>query len=387
MIIKKSFKYRLYPTKTQEVLLNKHFGCVRFVWNQFVDSFNKREETPTSTELRRTEEFFFLKEVSAGAIQQKERDFREFKTQFFSTKRKNKLGFPKFKKKGVSNDSFRLPNQKFVLEGSRLKLEKIGKVEIVVDREPTGRALSVTVSKDKTGCFFASILVETEVQPKPSTGRSVGVDLGIKQLITTSDGLQVKMFTENQSEQKHLQKILSRKVKGSSRYRRVKLRLAKVHKKVAARRTWLLHNISSFLVTNYDTIVLEDLNVSGMMKNHKLARAIQNQAWTQLVHQLSYKAKWFGSELIRIGRFFPSSKLCSRCGCLKDDLTLSDRTYTCDCGLRLDRDLNAAINILAEGVDSAQTVIEGMSDSDSRTFVRRVGAVPAEMTSFLIGNT
>lgn len=374
----KAYKYRIYPNTTQAIMLNKHFGCVRFVWNKFVETFNKKEKIPSIKEFRSVDDYWFLKEVSAGALQQKERDFKEFKTQLFSKTRKKKVGFPKFKKRGIK-DSYRLPNQKFYIVDNKIWLEKIGRVKIVLDRELIGKQLSVTISKDKTDCYYVSIVCELEIQPKEKTNKFVGIDLGIKQLITSSDGLQVKMFTDNQSKQKHMQKILSRKIKGSSRYNKVKLRLSKIHKKTEARRTWLLHNITSYLVDSYDKIVVENLNVKGMVRNHKLARSIHNQAWSQLVSQLEYKCNWYGKELIKIDRFFPSSKLCSCCGQIKSDLTLSDRTYICDCGLNKDRDLNASLNILAEGVDSAQR-----SSRECQTSIGLpIKAIPVEMINFL----
>jgi putative transposase len=297
MIQKKAYKFRIYPNSTQKVLLSKTFGCVRYIWNQFVESFNKKEKPKSTTLFRK--EIEWLKEVSSAAIQQKEIDFKEFKNQFFSKKRKKKIGRPSFKKK-FQKQSYRLPNQKFVLKDNKIRLEKIGWISIVLDREiPSCKFLSVTISKDQVGDYYASILVEEEIQELPRTNRSIGIDLGIKNFITTSDGLQIKMFneSENQTKIEHLSRHLSRKIIGSSRFNKLKRKIAKIHRKIARRREWLHHNISSYLVNNYDEIVMEDLNVQGMMSNHNLAGSIQRQGWNNLERQIEYKSRWYGRKL------------------------------------------------------------------------------------------
>lgn len=347
----KSYKYRIYPTTIQKIKLAKTFGCARFIWNKNVETFNNRSDFKSTTEYRK--EYEFLKEVSAGAIQQKENDFKELKNQKFSKSRKKKIGNPKFKSK-YDKQSFRLPNQKFYIKNNKIQIEKIGKVKIVIDREYIGRTMSVTVSKDKCGDYYASILVETEIEHKAKTGNSVGVDVGLKELIVTSDGLSMKNLPNNQTKIKHIQRHLSRKVKGSNRYYKIKYRFAKLNRKENRRKDWYLHNISSFLVNNYDVIVTEDLNVQGMMKNHKLAGSIGRASWTKLINQIQYKCDWYGKELIKINRFFPSSKTCNNCGTIKEDLTLKDRIFKCECGYVCDRDLNAAKNIKAVGVTTAQ---------------------------------
>jgi putative transposase len=209
------------------------------------------------------------------------------------------IGRPSFKKK-FQKQSYRLPNQKFVLKDNKIRLEKIGWISIVLDREiPSCKFLSVTISKDQVGDYYASILVEEEIQELPRTNRSVGIDLGIKDFITTSDGLQIKMFneSENQTKIEHLSRHLSRKIIGSSRFNKLKRKIAKIHRKIARRREWLHHNISSYLVNNYDEIVMEDLNVQGMMSNHNLAGSIQRQGWNNLERQIEYKSRWYGRKL------------------------------------------------------------------------------------------
>ena len=353
----KAYKCRIYPTKEQEVLLAKTFGCCRFVWNKLIEHFNKNDGSIVNEKiLKDQEEFNFLKEVSASTLQQKHNDFIEFKKQYFNKKRKTKLGKPQFKKKS-NRQSFRLPNQKFRLnqEKSLVRLEKIGFVKIVLDRTISEDAdfRSITVSKTPTGKYFVSILVKEELNPIPSSGKVVGIDLGLKELMTLSNGQVInnpKWFRENQSKLAKHQKHLSRKTKGSNRYNRQRIKVAKVHEDVANSRNYFLHNISTQLVETFDLIVVEDLNVSGMLKNRKLSKSISDASWSTFVSMLEYKCNWYGKTLVKIDRFYPSSKTCSNCGHKEEKMPLSVREWTCpNCGSKHDRDLNASINILKKG--------------------------------------
>ena len=352
-----AYKFRLYPNKTQQTLLNKTMGCVRYFWNNQVAAFktydketNPKPEFKTSTELRN--EIEWMKEVSAAAIQQKEIDFKEYRKQLFSKSRKKKIGFPSFKKKS-NRQSFRLPNQKFKVIGNKIQLEKIGKVKIIMDRElPCGKLMSVTVSKNPSGQYFASILIETEINYKPKTNKEVGIDLGIKTLVTQSDGVEIsnpKFLRKNQAKLRRMQQHLSRKQKGSNRRNKCRLKIARLHQKITNQRDWFLHNYSISLINNYDRIYIEDLNVSGMVKNHCLAQAISDVSWGKLTTMLTYKAAWYGKDVVKVGRFFASSKTCE-CGEVNHNLKLSDREWVCEaCGLVNQRDLLAANNILKEG--------------------------------------
>ena len=352
-----AYKYRLYPNKTQQTLLNKTMGCVRFFYNQQVATFRTydKETNPmpyfkTSTELRN--EIEWMKEVSAAAIQQKEMDFKEYKKQLFSKSRKKKIGFPKFKKKS-NRQSFRLPNQKFKVIGNKIQLEKIGKVKMIVDRElPCGKLMSVTISKNPSGQYFASILIETKIDYKPKTNNEVGIDLGLKTFATQSDGIEIanpKFLNKNQVKLRRMQQHLSRKQKGSNRRNKCRLKIARLHQKIANQRDWFLHNYSTSLINNYDRIYIEDLNVSGMVKNHCLAGAISDVGWSKFTSMLIYKSDWYGKDVVKVDRFFASSKTCS-CGAKNDDLKLSDREWVCaSCGSINQRDLLAANNILKEG--------------------------------------
>jgi putative transposase len=356
----RSFKFRLYPNKTQESLLNQTFGAVRYLWNQNVETFNSYNEVTnpkpvyqTSTQIRHTNPWML--NVSSAAVQQKEKDFKECLKQHFNKSRKKLLGKPKFKTKRLHN-SFRLPFPKFKIYDNKIYLEKIGRVKIVLDRElHLYKLLSVTVSKNSSGQYWASILIETEINHLPKTGKTVGIDMGLTTFLTRSDNQIIenpRYFRESQSKIKKLQRRLSKKVKGSKRYEKCRLKLAKAHQKIVNQRDYFLHNITTNLVRELDSIYIEDLNVVDMIKNHKLAKSIGDASFSKFFSMLSYKAHWYGKTVLKVDRFYPSSKTCSGCRHKKDDLKLSERTYCCDnCGLEIDRDLNAAINIHSMGID------------------------------------
>jgi putative transposase len=361
MTILKAYKYRLYPTQQQHVLLNKMFGCVRVVWNHHVEVFNqfdKNQSEPkqplTTRQLK--QQHSWLNEVSAAELQQKEMDFKMFKKNYFAKSRKKKLGRPAFKTRDA-RQSYRLPNQKFTLNDDNIRLEKIGKVKLVLDRAvPDGcKFMSVTISKNKAGQFFASVLVECEVIAKPKTGKHIGLDIGLKTFLTGSDSVftvpALKFFRENQAELKTAQRHLARKQKGSRGRVKAKHKVARLHNKIANQRNTFIQQITAKLVTEYDVIAIEDLNVAGMLKHRKLAKSISDASFTQFYNVLSYKAEWYGKKVVKVDRWFASSKTCSCCGWKNDNLTLSDRVFCCSsCGLEKDRDLNAAENILQQAL-------------------------------------
>ena len=354
----KAYKFRIYPNKEQEVLLNKTFGCVRYAWNQNVAQFNTydketnlKPEFKTSTQLRNSIEW--MKEVSAAAIQQKEIDFKKFKKQLFDAKRKTKLGFPKFKKKS-NNQSYRLPNQKFKIIGGKIEIEKIGKIKIVLDREfpEFFKFINVTISKNCSGEYYASILVEQEINHKQKTDKECGIDVGIKTFSTQSDGIEVdnpKYFSKNQAKLKRLQQHFSRKQKGSNRREKCKLKIAKLHQKIVNQRDWFLHNYSAYLIENYDRIFIEDLDVKKLLEKKQLSKEISDVSWSKFFTMLQYKADWYGKEVVKVNRYYASSKTCG-CGVKNENLQLSDRVWTCSsCGIENKRDELASKNILKEG--------------------------------------
>ena len=367
--MKKAFKYRIYPNKTQAFLLHKTFGCTRFYWNQLVATFrsydkdtNPHPHFPTQKELKQS--YPWLGEVSAAALQQKYRDFQQFQRQLFNKGRKKQLGLPRFRKK-FTRQSYRLPAQKFKLLEGKIQLEKIGKVKCVIARSVPKDApfVSVTISKNCAGHYFVSIVVETASVLKAKTHQRVGVDVGLKVWATFSDGRTVenpRFLKRDQHRLKQLQQYYAKKQKGSRRQQKCKLKIARLHNSIANRRSWFLHQATTDLVNDYDLIAIEDLNVSGMLKNHKLSGAISDVSWSEFRRLLTYKCSWYGKELVVVSRFAPTSKTCSDCGWKDRALTLKDRLFECqNCHLTIDRDYNAAKNIHALGVDSAQGTLRG----------------------------
>lgn len=354
----KSYKFRIYPNKNQEVLLNKSFGCVRLFWNYMTNIFNSYDKNlnakylyKTSTEFRK--DYDFLSEVSASILQQKEIDFKQFKNQFFSKNRKVKINNPKFKSK-KDNQSFRLPNQKFKIRGNRIHLEKIGKVKLVMDRvlPENCKLMSVTISKNKSGQFFASVLVEQSINNFEKTNKQVGLDMGVKTFITQSDGLEIKnpkYFSKNQAKLKKLQQHFSRKKKGSNRRFKCLIKISKLYQKISNQRDWFLHNESLRLVKNYDYIFIEDLGIKEMLECKLMSKNISDASWSKFFQMLTYKSVWYGKTLHKIDKYYPSSKTCE-CGNIKQDLKLTDREWVCNtCGSINQRDLLASQNILKEG--------------------------------------
>lgn len=359
--VNKTYKYRLYPTRVQEIALNKTFGAVRFYWNKLVESFlsHNKESKPVSKSLagwRREHEW--LGEVSYYAVNRKKGDFVEFTKQYFSKTRKRKINRPKYKSKR-GKQSFSLSSRRFCVKDDKIRLEKIGWVKAVIDREipVDSKVKSITVSKNPSNQYFASVLIEAEIKHKLKTNKDVGIDVGLKEFLVQSDNLVVanpRYFCESQARLKRAQQHFSRKKKGSRRREKARLKVARLHQKISNQRQWFLHNESTRLINNYDKIYVEDLCIDEMLRNRKLAKSISDASWSVFMRMLEYKAEWYGKEVVKIGRFSPSSKICSNCGFKKNDLTLKDRVFACPiCGFKIDRDLNAAINIRALGNNNA----------------------------------
>ena len=355
----KSYKYKLKPSEEQIVLLNKHFGSVRFVYNFFLNERKKEYETnkqslnyydnaKSLTELKKREEFSWLNEINSQSIQSSLKYLDGAYNGFF----KKRTSFPKFKSKHNKN-SFCIP-QFVKLENGKLKIPKFkDPIDLILSRSFVGIIKQATISKTPTNEYFVSVLVETEHNKFSKTGKSIGIDLGIKNFVITSDGYKYKnnRYTKTYAKKlKEYQQNLSRKTKGSNRYNKQKLKVATIYKKITNSRIDNLHKVSTELIKKYDLIVLEDLNIKGMIKNHKLSKHISDVSWSKFIVLLTYKAQWNDKKIVKIDRFFPSSKTCNCCGYINQNLKLDMREWICpSCKTKLDRDLNASINILKEG--------------------------------------
>jgi putative transposase len=355
MKINYTYKYRIYPTEEQQESLAKQFGAKRFVYNHFLNlrintyaltgrglSYNTLANI--LTDMKKEKEYEWLREADSQVLQQALRDLDSAYNNFF-----NKWArFPRFKKKHGAQ-SIRYP-QRFKLEGSKLYLPKVGWVKIVLHRPIEGEMRNLTISKTKSGKYFASICVEREVPNPTYKGEKVGIDLGLKDFAITSEGQRFgnpKFLAKSEEKLKKSQRKLSRTKKGSKGREIARLRVARQHEKIANQRQDFLHKLSRQLVEENQLIVIEDLCVQGMVRNHKLAKAISDVSWSEFVRQLTYKGEWYGCRVEKIDRFFPSSKRCFHCGFINDNLKLSDRRWVCpNCGCILDRDVNAAQNIL-----------------------------------------
>ena len=358
----RAYKYRLYPNKTQTMLINKTLGCTRFVYNYFLDArikaYQEKEETlnytkcsAQMTELK--QELNWLKEVDSIALQQSLRNLDTAYQNFF----KHKSGFPKFKSKHNNRQSYRTQNQKnnIRVEGNRIKLPKIGKVKFANSRNFEGRIINATVSRTPSGKYFVSLLVDELPEKLSETDAVIGIDLGIKDFAVYSDGTVIPALNSYRKLEKKLvraQRELSRKQKGSSNRNKARIKVARIHEKIANVRQDFLHKTSSKLINENQVIVLEDLNVEGMVKNHNLAKSISDASWSKFREYLQYKADWYGRTLVVIDTFFPSSQICSNCGFRNEEVKdLKVREWTCsNCESVHDRDLNASKNILSQGL-------------------------------------
>ena len=357
-----AYKFRIYPDDEQKLLIEKHIGSCRFVWNHFLDFRNKRYvETGKGMSYRDMsvllpalkEEKEWLNDVSSQSLQQELMHLDSAFHGFFK-----KIGkYPAFKKK-KNGGSFSVP-QHFTINGNHLAIPKFkNPLRLFMHRNIEGEMRSLTISKAPSGKYYASILAETGIkiaEPlKIEAGRSTGIDVGITAFLTTSDGMQIhnpKNLKKSEKKLAILQKRFSRKQKGSKNRNRAGVEVAKAQEHIANQRMDFHNKVSDAMLKAYDTVITEDLNVSGMMKNHHLARSIADAGWSSFVTMLKTKALSRGKNIIETGRFDPSSRMCSNCGNIKYDLKLSDRTYNCDiCALSIDRDLNVAINIKKFGL-------------------------------------
>jgi putative transposase len=358
----KAFKYRLYPNKEQAVLLEKHFGCARFVYNwgleRKIEAY-KKDKTSLScfdlcrelTVLKKSEDFYWLNDVLAQSLQTSLRNLDNAYTKFF----REKKGFPKFKSKHSNKKSYQIPQKiRVSFKENKIFIPKLSWTNVEFSRKFKGNIKTTTVSKTPTGKFYVSILVEDEKEApkkkKLNRNKAIGLDLGIKSFAVTSDGEvfeNPKTLKQSLGRLKVLQRRASKKTKGSNSRRNYNTRVALLYEKITNKRNDFLHKVSTKLVRENQTICLENLNVQGMVKNHRLAQAIQDCSWSKFVSMLEYKAEWNGVNILKIGTFEPSSKMCHVCGYINKELTLKDREWTCpSCQSVLDRDTNASKNIL-----------------------------------------
>ena len=366
--MEKCYKFRLYPNAEQELLMHKTFGCCRFVFNRYLakrielyksdkSTLNYNACSADMTTLK--SELEWLKEVDSMALQSSVKDLDVAYQNFFRRVKQGETpGFPRFKSKHNSRKSFKtkkIGNNIAVLDDC-IKLPKLGYVKCAVSKEVQGRILSATISQNPSGKYFVSVCcTDVEILQYERTGAMVGIDLGIKDFAITSDGEKFdnhKYLNKSAAKLARLQRQLSRKTKGSSNRSKARIKVARLHEKITNQRNDTLHKLSTNLVKTYDFIAIESLKVKNMVRNRKLAKSISDVSWGEFVRQLEYKLSWQNKHLVKIDSFFPSSQLCSVCGTKSPDVkNLGIRQWTCtECNTEHDRDINAAKNILNEGL-------------------------------------
>jgi len=358
----RAYRYRFYPTAEQENLLRRTLGCTRLVYNRALaartegwyerqERIGYKETSALLTEWKKEDELNFLNEVSCVPLQQGLRHLQKAFANFWAGRTK----YPNFKKKR-NGGSAEFTKSAFRWKDGELFLAKCSEALPIrwSQQLPQGAEPStVTVKLDPSGRWFVSLLVDVEINHLPGTSNKVGIDLGVSSLVTLSTGEKIanpKTFKAKYKRLRRAQKALSRKLKGSSNRHKARLKVAKLQAEIADTRKDFLHKLTTQLVRDNQVIAVEDLAVKNMVKNHSLAQSISDASWGELVRQLEYKSEWYGRELVKIDRWFPSSKRCSNCGHVVQRLPLNIREWDCpECGFHHDRDVNAAINVLAAG--------------------------------------
>ncbi|ADI73117.1 transposase, IS605 OrfB family [Methanohalobium evestigatum Z-7303] len=366
----KAYKYRMYPNQIQQELIAKHIGACRFIYNWALEnkikSYEQDGKAISRFELNKQirvlkQDHEWLNEINSQSLQGATLNLENAFTKFF----REKSGFPKFKSKKNPVQSFSVPQYyKVDFENNKVYIPKIGWIKTRLHRSFDGKQRTATITRTPTGKYYISILVDDDKQlPQKQTFyevNTIGVDVGIKDFAVTSDGEKIDnpRYLKNSIERlKVLQKRLSRKKKGSNNHRKLKHQIAKYHEKIANQREDFQHKLSSRLISENQAVALECLNVKGLLKNHNLAQHITDASWSSFVQKLEYKAEWYGKNIIKIGRFDPSSKICHVCGYYHQDLELKDREWECpDCKTEHDRDINASVNIKKFALDKQNLI-------------------------------
>ena len=377
----KAFKYRLYPNEEQAEKIDENIGCVRWIYNYALakktkawqvnkKNLSRYDISKDLPILKKQEETKWLKEADSYALIFSLINLDNAYKKFF----KEHKGYPKFKSKKKSRQSYTTYQCiKVDWENQKLTVAKNKSIKIKLHRKFEGEARQITISKTPTGKYYASVLVKTKDKEKKkrkiTEKTTIGIDLGIKTFITISDGRKIdnpRILYRFEKKLAKASKLLSKKIKGSNNRNKQQIKVAKIHEKITDIRKDFLHKLSHELTheNQVKSIIIEDLNIKGMLKNRKLSKAITNVSWSKFIELLAYKCDWYGVNPLKIGRFEPSSKLCSKCGIINQGLTLADREWTCEnCGTKHDRDINAAINIKRFGLNPK--IRQGLSDSKS----------------------